>query len=118
MIRLLLWLIIGVPIGAALVSLAVTTTADATVRVWPLAYTLTAPLGLLLTAVIVVVFFIGIAVGWLLTGKQRRRLRAQRRQIEDLRDEIATTHARLGQAIGAKENEARKGLPPPSSQAA
>lgn len=118
MIRLLLWLVIGVPIGVALISLAVTTTADATVRVWPLAYTLTAPLGLMLTAVIVVAFFIGIGVGWLLTGKLRRRLRAQRRQIEDLRDEIATTHARLGQALSAKENEARKGLPAPESKAA
>ncbi len=118
MIRFLLWLIVGVPIGFVLVSLAVSSTSDATLRLWPLAYEVTAPVGLLLMVVIILAFFAGVVAAWLLSGRTRARLRAQRRLIEDLRDEIAATHARLGQAAAAAEESPRRGLAAPASKAA
>ena len=118
MIRFLLWLIIGAPIGAALVSLAVSSTAEVTLRVWPLAYELTAPSGLILMATIIVAFFAGAIAAWLMSGRTRARLRAQRRLIEDLRDEIAATHARLGQAVAATEESPRRRIGTPVPKAA
>jgi uncharacterized integral membrane protein len=118
MIRFLLWLIIGVPLGFVLVSLAVSSTAETTLRLWPLAYEVSAPVGLVLMAVIIVSFFAGAIAAWLLQGRTRARLRAQRRMIEDLRDEIAATHARLGQAAAAAEELPHRRLAAPSSKAA
>lgn len=118
MIRFLLWLIVGVPVGAALVSLAVSSTSDATLRLWPLNHELTAPVGLVLMAVVIVAFFAGAIAAWLMQGRTRARLRAQRRQIEDLRDEIAATHARLGQATAAAEEAPRRRIGTPASKAA
>lgn len=118
MLRLLLWLIVGLPVGFVLVSLAVTSTDEVAVRIWPLTYELKAQLGFILIATIMVVFFIGLFVGWLLTGRLRRRLRSQRRQIEDLRDEIAATHARLGQAISERNDATGTTLPATTPKAA
>ncbi|MEZ5670259.1 MAG: lipopolysaccharide assembly protein LapA domain-containing protein [Alphaproteobacteria bacterium] len=117
MIRFLLWLIVGLPVGFVLVSLAVSSSDDAALRVWPLAYELRAPVGLVVLATLIVAFFVGMACAWLLGGRTRRRLRTQRRQIEDLRDEIAATHARLGQAMAGQQGGASQRALPPSKAA-
>jgi len=117
MIRFLLWVVLGLPIGFVLVSLAVTSAQEVSLRVWPLAYELRAPVGLIVMATVLVAFFAGMVVAWIVGSRTRSRMRAQRRQIEDLRDQIATIHARLGQQM-ATQDRGRRGLPKPESKAA
>ena len=113
MIRFLLWIVLGLPIGFVLVSLAVTSADEIGLRVWPLAFELRAPGGLVVMATVLVAFFAGMVVAWIVAGRARARMRAQRRQIEDLRDQIAAIHARLSQQ--AAKDSARRGLPRPDS---
>jgi uncharacterized integral membrane protein len=117
MIRLLLWLVLGLPIGFVLVSMAVTSNEEVGLRLWPLAYEWRQPVGLMVMAAVLIAFFAGMIVAWIVAGRTRARMRAQRRQIEDLRDQIAAIHARLGQQMAAQDR-GRRGLPKPESRAA
>ncbi len=95
-------LIIVLPLLAVGVAFALSNTFDTTVKLWPLAWQMTLPFYAWFAAAVLIGFIIGAIAAFFSSAGARRRARARRREIEDLRDEIAALRAR-GAATEAQD---------------
>jgi uncharacterized integral membrane protein len=108
--RLVGWLI-GAPLAAAAAVFAVANRTSAVADLWPLPWTVEAPLYLFVLLALLAGFLAGAAVAWTSSLKARRRIRAAARtEIEALRRESG---ARAAMPSVAAETSSQRTLLPP-----
>ncbi|MCC7016314.1 MAG: DUF1049 domain-containing protein [Rhodospirillales bacterium] len=108
--RLIGWLV-GAPLAAAAAVFAAANRASAVADLWPLPWTVEAPLYLFVLLALLAGFLAGAAVAWASSLAARRRVRtAARSEIEALRREAA---ARAAQPPAAAETPPERTLLPP-----
>lgn len=107
--RLFGWLI-GVPLAAAAAIFAAANRAPVAADLWPLPWTVEAPLYLFVLLALLVGFLAGAAIAWASSLAARRRIRLA------ARDEVAAARkaAESRPATPAPTAESGRSLPPPS----
>jgi uncharacterized integral membrane protein len=106
-VRLLSWLI-GFPIAVVAVLFAVSNKGAVTFALWPLPFTLEAPLYIALLATLAAGFTVGGAVAWAGQGRARRRARRLSDRVYNMEHELKEAQAR---AASAEKKLAEKTAP-------
>lgn len=105
--RLLSWLI-GLPVAVVAALFAVSNKATTTFALWPLPFTLDAPLYLATLAALVGGFIVGGFIAWANQGGARRRARRLADRVYSLERELKEAQAR---AAAAEKKLAEKSAP-------
>jgi uncharacterized integral membrane protein len=82
--------IVTLPIIAIVTAFAVMNRQDVTLNLWPLPWDFAVPVFLLTLLLILFGFCFGVLVMWFTSAKQRRRLRAAQRDLDEAKMELHT----------------------------
>jgi uncharacterized integral membrane protein len=80
--------IVTLPVSVIVIVFAVMNRQPVELDVWPLPWNVSAPLFLLTLGLVLFGFLLGVVVMWFTGGKQRRRLRALKRELDDARIDL------------------------------
>jgi uncharacterized integral membrane protein len=93
--------IVTLPISVVVVAFAVMNRQEVVLDVWPLPWSVSAPLFMLALGLVLFGFLFGAATMWLSGGKQRRRARALKRELDDARIELHEFKRRSAPSTGS-----------------
>lgn len=113
--RLLSWIIM-VPVALVVISFAVSNRDVVTVGLWPVPFTLQAPLFAVVLLVGVAGVVVGAFIAWVSGRKARSRARANARRAETAERELSTLRQQLGE-VAAEGSGTDKILPAPTDTA-
>jgi len=108
-LRLLSWIIM-VPVALGGISFAVSNRDGVTVGLWPVPFTLEAPLFAVVLLAVVGGAVAGALAAWISAGKTRARARANARRAEAAERELSTLRQQLGE-VAAGDAAADRTLP-------
>jgi uncharacterized integral membrane protein len=104
--------IVTLPISVIVVVFAVMNRQQVELDVWPLPWNISAPLFLFTLGLVLFGFLLGVVVMWFSGTKQRRRLRALKRELEDARIDLHELRRRPPAPTGTAVAVAQNRLPP------
>lgn len=110
MSRLLSWIIM-VPVALAVISFAVNNRAAVEVDLWPVPYTVAAPMFAVVLASLVGGVVVGGLIAWLSGGRARHRARANAKRAAAAEHELSTLRQRLGDITGERPAAEPQTLP-------
>jgi lipopolysaccharide assembly protein A len=94
--------IVTIPVTVVVVLFTIGNLTDVTINLWPLPWTILAPLYLIVLVCLLIGFIVGGVVAWVSGGRRRRRTRQiadhsamLARQLDELRREQAASQAQL-----------------------
>lgn len=98
--KVLFW-IIALPIIAVAMAFAVSNPEPVTISLWPLAYRIEVPLYIAVSGALFLGFMVGITWGWIGSLRARRRMRAETKRADVLREENTELRHQLARAESA-----------------
>ncbi|HVY98696.1 MAG TPA: LapA family protein [Dongiaceae bacterium] len=104
--------IVSIPVIVIVALFAVNNRQTVEIELWPLPWAPSTPLFLLTLCAVLFGFLFGCLVMWLTGGKQRRRLRETRRDLDAARSELHVVRQRPAAPTGTAVTVTRNRLPP------